>query len=79
MKRMSRREVIESITPYDSCFMTQQELDEIKKRFKISSTCILPQDVKIIEITNDEKKEDDGNNYNVQLIEQSIKNIDINE
>ncbi len=76
MKRMSRREVIESITPYDSCFMTQQELDEIKKRFIISSTCILPQDVKI---TNDEKKEEDGNNYNVQLIEQSIKNIDINE
>ena len=36
-RRMTKREIIESITPYDSCFIKVHELEQLKTQYKVCS------------------------------------------
>ena len=48
---MNKREIIESILPYDFRFMQSDELDKLKQTLKVCNTCLL-------QPTQEEKKEE---------------------
>lgn len=59
-KKLSKMEVIQSITPYDCYFSPVSEIEELKKKLKTGNL-----EIKAIVIESDEKKDELPQNNNL--------------
>lgn len=75
-KKMTKRDVIESITPYDFYFIKEQELNELKNKQVVHDNCLTVDEKKEETSLNtpaeSEEKKDDGDDIEINILKAEI-------